>query len=245
MKSNQSMVLTTLRLVQQFMTDHASELGDLNTSRSRITLDDVEAKLSAFAVSQAGARSISRTTVAKQAGLRNVLLVKYLRPISAIAEAQLDHAPDFAELKLPKVLRTAPQLVAAAEAMGTAATKYRDTFVNAGMAPTFVADLQAAANAVKENVTSKGTARSSQIGATTGLKVACKQAHRIVKQLDALIEARLAGNSALLAKWKATKRFTGRAQPVASTTVSSAATVSVAPETVPAVTAPGAGQAAP
>jgi hypothetical protein len=239
MLSNESTVLTTLHRVQQFMTNHAGELGDLNTSRSRQALDDLEAQLSSFAASQTGARSVTRTAVARQKVLKNTLLVKHLRPISAIAEAQLDQAPDFTELKLPRNIRTTPQLLAVAAAMAAAAVKYTHTFVEAGMSSTFVADLQAAADAVKNNVTSKGTARSSQIGATNGLKVATRQAHRIVKQIDALIEARLAGNTALLAQWKATKRFTGRAQPVAKTTASAAATVAVAPEPAPAVTAPG------
>jgi hypothetical protein len=40
----------------------------------------------------------------------------------------------------------------------------------------------------------------------------------------------LASNIALLTKWKATKRFTGRAQAIASATVSSAGTTSVTSE---------------
>jgi hypothetical protein len=238
MRNTQSAVVMALRQVQDFMTTHADQLGNLNESDARTALDDVEATLSGYAASQTSARGGRKAAIARQSVLKNALLVKYLRPIAAIAEAQLDHAPDFAELTLPKPLSTISQLLAAATAMGNAAAKYRDTFVKAGMTPTFLAELEAAANALQHNTTSKSKAVSSHIGATSGLKVATKQAHKVVKQLNALIEAQLASNPALLAQWKATKRFTGRAQPVAGTTISSAGTVAVAPAPAAAVTAP-------
>src|ERR1043166_2242341 len=118
MKSETSTVLSTLHAVQEFMTTHASELGNLNTSASRQDLDQIEATLSDHARAQArskngGSAAGTRTRVAK-----NALLVKYLRPISAIAQSKLSQSPDFAEFRLPKSTRSVPSLVAAAEVMG-------------------------------------------------------------------------------------------------------------------------------
>ncbi len=44
-----------------------------------------------------------------------------------------------------------------------------------------------------------------------------------MRVLDSLIEPQLAGNIVLLVQWKAAKRFTGRAVPIASTTIDAAA----------------------
>lgn len=239
MLSEQETTLTTLHSVQDFMTNNASALGTINQSNSRQLLDQLAVTLRGYGVNQAGARSGRTTAVARLRVLRNALLVKYLRPISAIAEAQLSQSPDFTELKLPKSARTTQQLLNTAGAMEAAASKYADTFVKAGLAPTFIADLASAANDLQNALTAKASAFNSQKGATTGLVAASKQARKLVKQLDALIEPLLAGNPALLAQWKSAKKFTGRAQPIAGTTLSSAA---AAP--APVVSAPVASDAA-
>jgi hypothetical protein len=245
MMSTQETTLTTLHTVQAFMTNNASALGTINQSSTRQALDELAATLRSHGVSQAGARSGRKTAVAQLRVLRSALLVKYLRPISAIAEAQLSQSPDFTELKLPKSVRTTQQLLNTAGAMETAAARYADTFVKAGMSPTFIAELSTAANELQHAVTAKATAFNSQKGATTGLTAVSKQARKIVKQLDALIEPLLAGNPALLAQWKSAKKFTGRAQPIASATLDSAAVTPMPVESAaaPAAVAPTEGTA--
>jgi NAD-dependent DNA ligase len=131
------------------------------------------------------------------------------------------------EMKLPKALKTTPQLLAAAAAMGGAASKHVATFIAAGMSTDFIAELEAAAEAFKTGATVKGSVSSTQIGATGALKESTKQARKVVKQLDALVEPLLANNTSLLTKWKATKRFSGRTQAIASEMTSSAGTTSV------------------
>ena len=74
----------------------------------------------------------------------------------------------------------------------------------------------------------------------SALQLNTQQAHRIVKQLDALIEPQLASDPALLVKWKATKRFSGKAPGVTTATtdsgsggVSSATTPVATPSVTP------------
>jgi hypothetical protein len=239
MLSKTSVVLSTLHNVQEFMTTNAGALGGLNTSESRRALDDLEAALTGHATSQTRSKSGGKAAVARQRVLKSALLVKYLRPISAIAEAQLSQSPDFVEMKLPKGLKTTPQLLAAAAAMAGAAGKHVDTFVAAGMQPTFIADLEAAAAQLKGGSVTKGSTLSKQIGATSALKASTKEAHKIVKQLDALVVPLLAGNTALLTQWKATKRFAGRVQGIANATISSTGTTSA-----PVTSNPAAGSSA-
>jgi uncharacterized protein with FMN-binding domain len=222
-----AVVLSTLQNVQEFMTTNASALGSLNTSGSRRALDALEGDLSSHAASQTRSGSGRKAAIARQRVLKSALLVKYLRPISAIAEAQLAQSPDFIEMKLPSRIKATPQLLATAAAMAGAASPYAATFIDAGMSTDFIAELEAAAEALKAGATIKGSVSASQLGATGALKATTKQARKVVRQLDALIQPRLASNIALLTKWKATKRFVGRAQPIASATVMSAGTTSV------------------
>jgi len=239
MQSKTSTVLNTLHAVQEFMTTNASALDNLNDSASRRDLDEIESALSGHAVAQARSKNGNKSAVTRKRVVKNTLLVKYLRPISAISEAKLNQSPDFAELKLPKSTRTTPQLLAAAEAMGEAAASHADVFISAGMAPTFVADLKSAVNDVKAAEASKGATLTSQLGASKALDTTAQQAQKVVKQLDALIEPLLANNTALLVKWKATKRFTGRAAGVSAAAADTAQTVGSTPtaSSMPAVPA--------
>jgi len=197
MMSRTSTVLNTLQNVQLFMTKNADVLGALNTSASRKALDELEATLSGHATNQTSAVSGTKAAIARQRVLRNTLLVKYLRPISAVAQAQLNQAPDFLALKLPRALKTTQQVLAAAESMGAAAAKHAETFIAAGLAPTFITELQSAAADLKAGAVLRGHTINSQIGATNALKVATNEANKIVKALDALIEPALANNPAL------------------------------------------------
>jgi hypothetical protein len=226
MLSKISVVLSTLQNVQEFMTTNASALGRLNTSASRRALDALEGDLSRYAASQTRSASGRKAAIARQRMLKSVLLVRYLRPISAIAEAQLAQSPAFREMTLPPRLKGTPQLLAAAAAMAGAAAQYAATFIDAGMSTDFIAELEAAAEALKAGATVKGSVSASQLGATGALKATTKQARKIVKQVDALMQPLLASDIALLTRWKATKRFTGRAQAIASATVISGGTTS-------------------
>ena len=85
MLSETATVLSTLHAVQAFMTTHANALGNLNTSASRQDLDSIESTLSNQALAQASSRNGGTSTQTRLRVAKNTLLVKYLRPISAIA----------------------------------------------------------------------------------------------------------------------------------------------------------------
>src|SRR5206468_4772326 len=105
------------------------ELGTLNTSGSRQDLDAIESTLSNQARAQAKSKNGGTAEGSRSRIAKNILLVKYLRPISAIAQSKLSQSPDFAALKLPKTTRSVPQLVAVAQAMGESAAKHADIFI--------------------------------------------------------------------------------------------------------------------
>jgi hypothetical protein len=147
-----------------------------------------------------------------------------MRPIATVAAAQLRQVPDFLALKMPPKLSTSRALVAWAGAMGKAAAAYDKTFVDAGLSPDFLAQMQTAADTLNATLTSRGATRAAQRGASAGLDAEATRGRQAVKVLDALVEPLIAGDISLLAQWKTAKRVTGRSTPVAATSIDAAAT---------------------
>jgi len=238
MQGKTSIAVNTLHAVQEFMDTNDAALGNLNKSESRRDLDAVEAELSNHAATQSRSKTGAKAARAQRKAARDTLVVDYLRPISSTAATKLAQSPDIGALTLPKNLRTTPQYLAAAETMGEAAAKHADVFIAAGMAPTFVADLAAAADNLRAAEAAQASVVTSRLGATKGLDDAERLAHKVVKQVDAMIEPLIKNDTALLVKWKATKRFAARPGVVAlpSTSLTQSGVSSAAPS-APAVPA--------
>ena len=113
MQSTHSTVLNTLQRVQRFMDTSADALGTLNTSGYRRILDDVVTTLSSHAVNQAASKRVGSGETAKQRVLRNALKLNHMRPIAAVAAAQLKQVPEFVALKMAPAKSTSRQLIAA------------------------------------------------------------------------------------------------------------------------------------
>ena len=83
--------------------------------------------------------------------------------------------------------------------------------------------LIAAAGALNESVTNRGTTRTIQSGATAGVRAEAARGRDAVKVLDSLIEPQLSGSTVLLVQWRAARRFGGKTTPIPSTTIDAAA----------------------
>lgn len=223
MQTTHSAVLNTLERVQRFMDTNANALGTLNTSGYRRILDDVVTTLSAHAVNQAASKRVGSGETAKQRALRNALKLNHLRPIAAVAAAQLKQVPEFAALKMPPANSTSRLLIAAAGGMAAAATTYEKTFTDAGLPAGFLAELRTAADALNASITNRGTTTTLQSGATAGLRAESARGREAVRVLDSLIEPQIAGDTVLLVQWKSAKRFGGKTAPVTATMVDAAA----------------------
>jgi len=241
MQSQHTVVLNTLQGVQRFMDTNVGALGTLNTSGYRKILDEVVDTLGGHAVNQATSKRVGSGETARQRVLRNALKLNHMRPIAAVAAAQLKQVPEFTALKMPPTNSTSRQLIAAAGAMGAAAANYSKTFVDAGLAPDFLAQLRAAAAALEASITNRGTTQTLQTSATAGLRAEAMRGRETVRVLDSLIEPKIAGDTVLLVQWKAARRFIGKAVPIASTSIDAAATppqngpADAAPPTTPTV----------
>ena len=149
MQSTHAAALNTLTRVQRFLDDHGTTLGSINQSGYRAILDDVVTMLSAHAVTQTTSKRMSAAIVAKERVLRNALKLNHMRPIAAVAAAQLRQVPEFLALKMPaNAPSTSRALSAWAGAMNSAAATSPKTFVDAGLPQDFLVQLKSAADAL-------------------------------------------------------------------------------------------------
>ncbi len=223
MQSQTATVLNTLQKVQRFMDINADALGTINHSGYRRILDDVVDTLSSHASNQAASKRMGSAETAKQRVLRNALRLNAMRPIAAVAAAQLKQVPEFLALKMPPGNSTSARLIAAAGGMATAATTYEKAFVDAGLPADFLDRLKTASDALNNSLTNRGNTAGNQVGATQGLKAESVRGREAVKVLDSLIEPQLAGDSVLLMQWKSARKFGGKSTVVANTTIDAAA----------------------
>ena len=243
MKTTHAAVLSTLMRVQRFLDVNNPVLGTINKSAYRTVVDQAITALTTHNVNQTTTKRAQSAHTAKQRVLRNALKVNHMRPIATIAAAQLRQVPEFAALKMPLGSSSSIGLIAAAGAMKAAAINYVTTFVTAGLAPDFIAQLQSASDALDITLNSKGANLSAHSGATAGLAAEAARGRQAVKVLDTLVEPQLSGNMSLLTQWKTAKRVGGKTHAIASTSVDAAAkgTASIpgattTPSTTPSLT---------
>jgi hypothetical protein len=210
MNKRQSHLLNTLQRVQFFLDQHASLLDGVSSSGARASLDQLVDTLRTHAIDQVASRRTGSAETVRQRVLRNQLLINHLRAVARVAEAQLGDVPDFVALSMPPYNTPSRDLVAAARAMAAAVTPYEDVFVGAGLRPDFLTRMVAAADLLEECVGGRGTIAAQGHGATEGMKDEFSQARKIVKVLNSLVVPKLQDNQALLAEWRASRRYFGQ-----------------------------------
>jgi hypothetical protein len=107
---------------------------------------------------------------------------------------------------MPRGHPSIQRLASAARGMAQAAAPHADVFIGAGFSTDFIAQLNAAADALLHSVNARSQHRSRRTSATTGLKAGLAAGRRSIHILDTLVKSVLKGEPALLAGWNAVKR---------------------------------------
>jgi hypothetical protein len=221
MRTKQGSTLQSLRAVQAFLDQNADTLASVVHTGARQQLDDAIVTLSTHASDQTGNNLASQGATLKQRALRQSLLRDHMAPVSRIARADLPLTPEVEPLKMPRGRPTTERLAVAAYGMAKAALPFSAVFVSAGLPQDFVAQLNAAADAMLLAIDNRTQSRGKRGGATQGLKRKLVSGRKIVHVLDAFVQSALKDDHALLASWNVVKRvqrLTGRAAaPVAPT----------------------------
>jgi hypothetical protein len=83
---------------------------------------------------------------------------------------------------------------------------YSDVFIAAGLPNDFIAQLNAATDAMTNTISERTSSRGRRSGATAGLKQKLSAGRRIVHALDAFVRSQLKNDPALLRDWNLVKR---------------------------------------
>ncbi len=207
MRIIEAAVLTTLNRARAFIEDHIQQLGELESAGYRKRLDDAIAALQKHAVEQATAVRVGAGQTARQRALHSALRLNHMRPIAMVAAARLRETPEFNALRMPSRKTLPTQLVMAGEAMAKVAEQYAPVFIESGLAPDFVEQLEAAAQSLAECMTDRGTTTTMKVGATVGLRTEASRGRHVLRVLSALIEPRLEHDQALLTGWRTARHI--------------------------------------
>src|SRR5262245_30210716 len=145
MQFPQASMIDTLKRIRGFLDANPDKLGAVAKNGTSKRLDDAIADLLGHAESQSGSFLKAKGSTKEQHKLREALLRDHMAPIAEIAKNDLKGTPNIEPLSLPKGRLLGERLVAAAKGMGETAAQFSQTFIDAGLEPDFVQQLNAAA----------------------------------------------------------------------------------------------------
>lgn len=206
MRKTQGKLLQSLVAAQEFLRQHADQLGDVVNTGARQKLDEAIADLSAHAAKQTESALTSRAATRQQVVARSALLQEHMAAIARIASAEIPASAGIEKLQLPRKRLSTEQLVTYARGMGNAAQPFTSVFVASGLPLDFAAQLNKAADDVAATVTSRNNQTSALRSATTDLAARLRAARRVVRVLDVFVRRALKDQPGLVASWKQAKR---------------------------------------
>jgi hypothetical protein len=179
------------------------KLGDLLDSIDRRSVEQASEGMASQGATQAALEA------------REELIRRHLIPIAKVAALLATSYPPLKALRIPDRDCAVPTLVKQASGMSVEARKYQEHFVEEGLRPDFLEQLDLAIQRFKEASAEPRQHRSKRSGATSGAEVDLKKAKKSLKVLDSFVQAAAHDDASVLSGWNAVKRFPRRKKPVA------------------------------
>jgi hypothetical protein len=198
--------LTALQRIQMYLNDNAAQLGSVSKSTSRTDLDTAVTGLVQYVAQQSKAETASLSAKSVKDEAREDLRLNHMQPIAAIAKKKLTGTPNIQKLALPHKNTNDIDLVGDGTAMAEAAAQYTQVFLDQQLPADFIAQLQAAVQAVQDAVNAQQSARLRVNDATKSVKAQLAITSTDVKVLNGLVTKQLKGQTGLLGAWKNAKR---------------------------------------
>jgi hypothetical protein len=215
MLARQRQAILRMRSVQEFLAVHPPPETPGYVAQKK-ALDEVVEGLGSFSTNQAAGRRQRQGEIARERALTTMLRREHLAPITEIARTCLVAALGKEELpQMKKVLRLprygfAPvRLLSEANAMRETAAQYEARFIEAGLPPDFLQQLDAAMAALSNSISGKARSLGRQVGGGAGLDKEIKRGRQVVTGLDAIVKRAFRNNPEVLAEWRVAKRTNG------------------------------------
>lgn len=208
MIAKQKQMLESFVRVRAFVEAHPVA-GPLSYGGAPETLDEVVPRLREYAGAQITGRELSRAELRLQEQLAQKLIDRHMRPIVAIARAQIEPESDVrmpAAIRMPRTPIGATRILQASDGMIEAARSFEAAFVANGLPADFLARFTKARNELEGVLGGRATFIGTHVGARTGLQVQMRRGRRAVDRLDAVVRASFDGDKVTLATWRSAKR---------------------------------------
>jgi hypothetical protein len=213
MESVQSRGLQCFRRVEAWFADHPTVVPAAGSSAGALgaqvtALQQVVDRMTAQATEETTQASQATLAAKDEPALRKELRMLHMRAIVTVAGALRGKVPGIGVFKTPSRDMGSESLVSAAEAMHEMAAPYESVFVEHGLPADFLAQLDAAALALKLSVDARGVAQSRRTGAGTSLGNDLKLGKQILSMISASLSYALKSDPATLASWRQARRVT-------------------------------------
>lgn len=243
MQHRQKQVIESFQRVQGFLVTHPLP-PPRDYGEPGALLDAAVNRLLEHGRDQVSGQRLKRASRESEQTLARRLRRLHLKPITLIAQAQLSGSPGVDEaLRMPPYKLPTTKLITVARAFRGAVAPYEEIFIRSGRPADFLAQLDAAIEAVQEAFDEKASRVGLQVAGSAGLTAELAWGRRVVKMLDAIVLTTFDGQLDVLAEWRSARRVRraysagGRAhRPAASVVSTSEMGASAAAVATPEVT---------
>jgi hypothetical protein len=183
--------------------------GPLSYAGPRETLADVVRSMREHAGAQLSGRELSRAELRLQEQLIRRLIDRHMRPIVAIARAQIETDSDVrvsVALRMPTSGFRATRMLQAADGMIEGARPFEAVFIANGMPVDFLARFTAARNELDGVLGGRAAHVGAHVAARKALEVQMRRGRRAVDRIDAVVRASFDGDEVTLGAWRVAKR---------------------------------------
>jgi hypothetical protein len=204
--TKQKRAIESFLRVQAFLVSHPAP-APFDFSIGKAEMDGVIDELAAQALVQAAGRRNSRQETQRLKRAIEVLRLHHLRPIVRIAKASKRNKTGIqAALRTPRSNMPVVKLLQEARAIRTVAAQNSELFLQKGRPQDFLAQLDAAMNAVRTSFITRSEQLNASIAANDGITQEVSRGRQAVAMLDSVVSVAFENNDAVLREWEVTKR---------------------------------------
>jgi len=199
--------LKTLRKAHAFLAtrSYSAAMGELKPQVEALAA--ILQRLDARAIDQQSSTSTARAATDTKRALAHALRMEFMRPITRIARRLFADAPDVRKAFADAPPRDDEGLIQAASSFVELSGKYRERFVEKGLANDFVERFEKVIDDFRQVLVTRGLEQARRASASVALVEELAPGRDQVRLVDAMLAPRLASSPEQLAEWRSIARF--------------------------------------
>jgi len=201
MQRKEEQLLNTMDRSEEFLQSNGDRMTSVITSAGHQNLADSRLRLDGFRTAQGTCNRMLLSHTATARALRTRLIVEHLRPIAAVAVAQLDQVGELSAFIVPLRDLRYGALVGVGQSMAEAAKVHEAALIAGGLPVDFIARLVAATEALRESLSARGQTLALRVEATAGLLKEAATARNALRVIDSMVRAAARNDDLLLDRW--------------------------------------------